>query len=107
MSLFVTVSPQATQERWQDKLMRKFKEEPYVPIGTALTCFALYMAFRKSGRDGDPKALNRWFRARIFFQGATVAAIVAGSYSLEARKQQEAERVKETGQDPQMKERLA
>lgn len=36
MGLFVTVDPQAAQERWQDKLMRKFKEEPYVPIGNVV-----------------------------------------------------------------------
>ncbi|GJE93381.1 respiratory supercomplex factor 1, mitochondrial [Phanerochaete sordida] len=107
MDLLTTVSAQSAQERWQDKLVRKCKEEPYVPIGTALTCFALYMAIRKSGRNGDPKALNRWFRARIMFQGATVAAIVVGSYTLEARKTKEAERLKELEQDPATKERLA
>ena len=64
------------------------------------------MAMRNSGRKGDPKALNRWFRARIMFQGATVAAIVAGSYTIEARKRAEEERLRELAQDPAMKEKL-
>ena len=64
------------------------------------------MAIRSSGRNGDPKALNRWFRARIIFQGATVAAIVAGSYAIQAKKQEEAEHLTELEKDPRMKERL-
>lgn len=38
------------------------------------------MASRKLGKKGESKSLNRWFRARIIFQGATIGAIVAGSY---------------------------
>lgn len=91
-------------ETWQQKLMRRFKEEPFVPIGkcitcvqhptpvlshacpgTALTCFALFMASTKLGKKGESKSLNRWFRARIIFQGATIAAIVAGSYAVKGR----------------------
>lgn len=35
MDLFTTVDPRVAQERWQDKLLRKCKEEPYVPIGAS------------------------------------------------------------------------
>ncbi|KAI0695542.1 hypoxia induced protein conserved region-domain-containing protein [Cytidiella melzeri] len=69
-------------ETWKQKLARRFKEEPLVPIGTALTCFALIMASRKVGKKGESQSLNRWFRARIIFQGATIAAIVVGSYAV-------------------------
>lgn len=91
-------------ETWQQKFMRRFKEEPFVPIGmsfllcvqckllnwlvptgTALTCFALFMASRKLGKKGESKSLNRWFRARIIFQGATIGAIVAGSYAVKKK----------------------
>lgn len=93
------------EETWKQKLVRRFKEEPFVPIGTslpsayciyspercynvgtALTCFALIMASRKAGRKGESKSLNRWFRARIVFQGATIAAIVVGSYAVQKKK---------------------
>lgn len=40
------------------------------------------MASRKVGKKGESASLNRWFRARIVFQGATIAAIVAGSYAV-------------------------
>ena len=29
----VYVNPEAAEEKWQDKLVRKFKENPFVPIG--------------------------------------------------------------------------
>jgi hypothetical protein len=45
--------------------------------GTALTCFALYNAWRAS-RRGDRAQVQRMFRARIGAQAFTVCAIVAG-----------------------------
>jgi hypothetical protein len=43
------------------------------------------MASRKVGKKGESQSLNRWFRARIVFQGATIAAIVAGSYAVQKK----------------------
>jgi hypothetical protein len=81
------------ENRWQ-KLTRRLKEEPLVPlgmppairpmycltfsIGCALTCWALYHA-SKSIRSGDQQRTNRMFRARIYAQGFTIVAMVAGS----------------------------
>ncbi|KIX00433.1 uncharacterized protein Z518_10572 [Rhinocladiella mackenziei CBS 650.93] len=65
------------ENRWQ-KLWRKLRQEPLIPIGCAATCYALYMA-SKSIRAGDHHQTNRMFRARIYAQGFTLVALVAGS----------------------------
>jgi len=65
------------ENRWE-KLSRRLKEEPLIPIGCLLTCFALYGA-TKSIRAGDHQRANRMFRARIYAQGFTLLALVAGS----------------------------
>ncbi|KAK6580847.1 hypothetical protein PZA11_006335 [Diplocarpon coronariae] len=65
------------ENRWQ-KFSRRLKEEPLIPLGCALTCWALFQASR-SIRAGDPQRTNRMFRARIYAQGFTLLAIVGGS----------------------------
>ena len=70
------------ENRWQ-KFTRRLKEEPLIPIGTALTCYALFGATR-SIRAGDHHTTNRMFRARIYAQAFTLAAMVAGSYYYQA-----------------------
>jgi len=65
------------ENRWA-KLGRKLKEEPLIPIGCLATCYALYQA-SKSIRQGDHHQTNRMFRARIYAQGFTLVALVAGS----------------------------
>ncbi|OQO08511.1 hypothetical protein B0A48_06381 [Cryoendolithus antarcticus] len=65
------------ESRWQ-KLRRKLIEEPLIPLGCALTCWALYEA-TKSMRSGDKHRTNRMFRRRIYAQGFTIIAMVAGS----------------------------
>jgi len=74
-------------ESYQDKFIRKFKEQPLVPIGAAATCVALVAALVKS-RRGDSKSMNYWLRARVVAQGLTIAAIVGGSYAYGQTKQQ-------------------
>ncbi|KAH6672493.1 altered inheritance of mitochondria protein 31, mitochondrial [Halenospora varia] len=65
------------ENRWQ-KLSRRLKEEPLIPLGCLLTCAALLGASR-SIRAGDHNRTNRMFRARIIAQGFTLVAMVAGS----------------------------
>ncbi|PSS15338.1 hypothetical protein M430DRAFT_77085, partial [Amorphotheca resinae ATCC 22711] len=65
------------ENRWQ-KFSRRLKEEPLIPLGCALTCMALLGATR-SIRAGDHNRTNRMFRARIYAQGFTIVAMVAGS----------------------------
>ncbi|KAI0943131.1 hypothetical protein AcV7_002364 [Taiwanofungus camphoratus] len=78
------------RETYKEKLVRKFKEQPLVPIGAALTTVALVTAMVKM-RRGESKAMNYWLRARVVAQGFTIAAIVGGSYAYgQTRQQQEA-----------------
>ncbi|KAK3630184.1 Respiratory supercomplex factor 1, mitochondrial [Elasticomyces elasticus] len=65
------------ESRWQ-KLQRRLFEEPLIPLGCALTCWALFEATR-SMRSGDKHRTNRMFRRRIYAQGFTILAMVAGS----------------------------
>ena len=60
------------------KLRRRIMEEPILPLGCALTCWALYEATR-SMKAGDHHRTNRMFRRRIYAQGFTILAMVAGS----------------------------
>ncbi|KAI1368237.1 mitochondrial hypoxia responsive domain-containing protein [Xylaria arbuscula] len=65
------------QETGFQKVARKLREEPLIPLGTGLTCLALYNAWRAM-RRGDHAGVQRMFRARIGAQAFTVLAMVAG-----------------------------
>ncbi|KAK5126563.1 hypothetical protein LTR85_009497 [Meristemomyces frigidus] len=65
------------ESRWT-KLKRRVTEEPLIPLGCALTCWALVEATR-SIRKGDKHRTNRMFRRRIYAQGFTILAMVLGS----------------------------
>src|ERR1700761_9737078 len=71
-------TPEFFEESRFQKLWRKLRQEPLIPLGCAATCYALYMA-TKSIRAGDHHQTNRMFRARIYAQGFTLIALVAGS----------------------------
>ncbi|EXJ75849.1 uncharacterized protein A1O5_00356 [Cladophialophora psammophila CBS 110553] len=71
-------SPEFFEESRFQKLWRKLRQEPLIPLGCVATCYALYMA-TKSIRAGDHHQTNRMFRARIYAQGFTLVAVVAGS----------------------------
>ena len=66
------------EERRLGKLWRRLKEEPLIPLGCLATCYALYQA-TKSMRRGDHRQTNKMFRARVYAQGFTLVALVAGS----------------------------
>ena len=70
--------PEFFEESRTQKLFRKLRQEPLIPVGCAATCYALYMA-TKSIRAGDHHQTNRMFRARIYAQGFTLLALVVGS----------------------------
>ncbi|KAJ1324439.1 Rcf1-like protein [Microdochium nivale] len=61
---------------WQ-KMSRKLREEPLIPLGCGLTVMALVNAWRAM-RRGDHQGVQRMFRARVGAQAFTVVAIVAG-----------------------------
>ncbi|KAF2140893.1 uncharacterized protein K452DRAFT_251677 [Aplosporella prunicola CBS 121167] len=66
-----------SENRWQ-KLTRRLKEEPLIPLGCFLTCWALFGATR-SMRTGDSQKTNRMFRRRIYAQGFTIISMYVGS----------------------------
>lgn len=71
-------NPEFFEEARAQKLWRKLKQEPLIPLGCVATCYALYQA-TKSIRHGDHHQTNKMFRARIYAQGFTLIALVAGS----------------------------
>ncbi|GAW21194.1 hypothetical protein ANO14919_107120 [Xylariales sp. No.14919] len=78
------------QENGFQKITRKLREEPLIPLGTALTCLALYNAWRAM-RRGDHDGVQRMFRARIGAQAFTIVAMVAGGayYGADREKRRE------------------
>ena len=64
-----------------------------IQTGTALTCLALYNAFR-ANRRGNHEQVQRMFRARIWAQTFTVIAMVAGGAYYGKDREKRAELVK-------------
>ncbi|KAF1990201.1 hypothetical protein K402DRAFT_401071 [Aulographum hederae CBS 113979] len=60
------------------RFLRRAREEPLIPLGCALTSWALLEATR-SIRSGDKDRTNRMFRRRIYAQGFTLLAMLGGS----------------------------
>ncbi|KIY49767.1 hypothetical protein FISHEDRAFT_13117, partial [Fistulina hepatica ATCC 64428] len=50
-------------ETWGEKIIRKFKANPWVPIGALVTTYALFGAAR-SLRARDSQRMQYWMRAR-------------------------------------------
>jgi hypothetical protein len=75
-------TPSLSSEFWEEsrsaKLFRKLRQEPLVPLGLGLTCYALFGATR-SIRRGDKEATNRYFRARVYAQAFTLICVCAGA----------------------------
>ncbi|CEN61814.1 hypoxia induced protein conserved region-domain-containing protein [Aspergillus pseudodeflectus] len=88
--------PEFEEETPLQKFRRRLKEEPLIPIGCAATCYALYRAYR-SMKAGDSVEMNRMFRARIYAQGFTLLAVVAGGmyYKTERKQRKEFEQALE------------
>jgi hypothetical protein len=78
------------------KVLRRLKEEPLVPIGCVLTVAAFTNAWRAM-RRGDHNKVQRMFRARVAAQGFTVLAMVAGGmyYAEDRNKQKELWKLKQ------------
>jgi hypothetical protein len=86
----VSLSSDFYNERPLQKVVRKLKEEPLVPIGCLLTVAAFtnaYLAMRK----GDHARVQTFFRARVAAQGFTVLAMVAGGFYYQADRHRQKE----------------
>ena len=83
-------SNSAYKETGLQKVVRRLKEEPLIPIGCILTVAAFTNAYRAM-RRGDHQKVQRMFRARVAAQAFTVVAMVAGGmyYQEDRHKQKE------------------
>jgi type VI protein secretion system component VasK len=61
-----------------EKIGRRLREEPLIPLGCGLTVWAIVGATR-SMRKGDHKMTNLYFRRRLYAQAFTIAVLVAGN----------------------------
>ncbi|KAJ6511384.1 hypothetical protein C8R47DRAFT_1207725 [Mycena vitilis] len=60
------------------KFGRKCRENPYVPIGGALTVVNLVMAVVNLAQ-GQSRRMNYWLRGRVAMQGLTIVALLVGA----------------------------
>ncbi|XP_070541440.1 HIG1 domain family member 2A, mitochondrial-like [Ptychodera flava] len=65
------------QEGFKEKFMRKFKENPFVPVGMITTAVVLSMGLAQF-RRGDRRKSQTMMRMRIGAQGFTVMALIMG-----------------------------
>ncbi|KAF2110273.1 hypoxia induced protein conserved region-domain-containing protein [Lophiotrema nucula] len=65
-------------ENGLQKILRRLREEPLIPLGCGLTVWAIVGATR-SMRKGDHKATNLYFRRRLYAQAFTIAVLCAGN----------------------------
>ncbi|KAL7908847.1 hypoxia induced protein conserved region domain-containing protein [Trichoderma velutinum] len=88
------------------KVKRKLREEPLVPLGIGLTVFAFVNAYRAL-RRGDSRQANKMFRARVAAQGFTVIAMVAGSmyYNKDREKSKELRKLKDERDSEEKRQR--
>ncbi|KAI1290258.1 HIG1 domain family member 2A [Halotydeus destructor] len=83
------------QEGMMDKLRRKTREEPMVPIGVAATTACLTMGLFAMKR-GDSKRQQFFMRGRVFAQVFTIVAITGGLlHNLSKKGTNEVENVKQ------------
>ncbi|KAJ7164961.1 hypothetical protein C8R46DRAFT_1276882 [Mycena filopes] len=61
-----------------EKFGRKCRENPYVPVGGALTVVNLVMAIWNHAR-GESMKMNYWLRGRVAMQGLTIVALLVGA----------------------------
>ncbi|XP_065556281.1 HIG1 domain family member 2A, mitochondrial-like [Artemia franciscana] len=66
-------------ETFKEKMKRKFSENPFIPIGAALTIAALGRGLWHM-QTGNAKKSQVMMRGRILAQGFTVLALVAGVF---------------------------
>ncbi|XP_010898537.1 HIG1 domain family member 2A, mitochondrial [Esox lucius] len=73
------------EETFQEKFMRKTKENPFVPIGCLGTAGALMYGLR-AFKQGKTRQSQLLMRGRIFAQGFTVVAIIFGVFATTLKK---------------------
>ncbi|GAA5997807.1 HIG1 domain-containing protein [Rhodotorula paludigena] len=80
-------APPLNESKW-DKLTRKFKEEPLVPLGCAATVAALLGA-SSALQKGNRNQFNKYLRLRVAAQGVTIIAALGGSLYYQSQRREE------------------
>lgn len=62
-----------------EKMKRRCAEEPFVPLGCLVTAGVLAGGLRSFGKGADQKTQQRFMRARVVAQGATVVVMALGA----------------------------
>lgn len=62
-----------------EKMKRRAAEEPLVPLGCGATALVLAGGLASFMRSADAKTQQRFMRARVVAQGATILALAFGS----------------------------
>ncbi|SCV03569.1 LAME_0H11474g1_1 [Lachancea meyersii CBS 8951] len=62
-----------------EKMIYHCKQQPLVPLGTLATTVAVILA-AQNVRSGNKRKAQKYFRWRVGLQGATLVALVAGSF---------------------------
>lgn len=78
-SSFDTDGRSLEEMTFTEKIVFHCKQQPLVPLGTLLTCGAVALA-AQNVRVGNKVEAQKWFRWRVGLQGATLVALVAGSF---------------------------
>ncbi|KAG9003598.1 Respiratory supercomplex factor 1, mitochondrial [Tulasnella sp. JGI-2019a] len=97
----VAERPRTELDNFIQKGWNKCKQQPFVPAGILLTTFALLGAVREFKR-GNSQNMNRFLRGRVLAQGATVAAMLIGSYFYETSNQEKKEQEQKAERDRMM-----
>ncbi|RLN43715.1 hypothetical protein BBJ28_00015996 [Nothophytophthora sp. Chile5] len=63
-----------------EKMKRRVREEPLVPLGCAATAVVLIGGLASFGRAADARTQQKFMRMRVVAQGATVVAMALGGF---------------------------
>lgn len=93
------LSGEELQEKtFWERIKYHCKQQPFVPIGAILTSAAVVLA-AKNIKNGNQKRAQYYFRWRVGLQGATLIALVAGSFIYGSTK------ISEKSQQEQLREK--
>ncbi|KAF4315743.1 hypothetical protein BBO99_00009125 [Phytophthora kernoviae] len=78
-ALLTTMSAFPMETGWQ-KMKRRVREEPLVPLGCLATAAVLVGGLASFRRAADPAVQQKFMRLRVMAQGATVVAMSLGGF---------------------------
>ena len=89
--------PMPTEESFAKKFRRKFKADPFVPIGCVVTAGILFSGlgnFAKRATRANSIRSQKLMRARVIAQGVTMAFLAYGTFLATSDNQEREEKIK-------------